>query len=271
MARREPGQPGFHRRTYALLVSYDGGAYKGWQPHPLLPTVCGVLSAAMHRAGVGATPFGASRTDAGVHARAQVASFSTRGPLDLDDLLARLKADLPSTIRVLAAREAPSSFHSHWSSTGKVYRYRVSFAGAGTAWRLPSPRFPYTALDPARLAEALALLEAAPDVSAFATEREHGPAERKLTRARIVDAKPREHLLEFEAAGFGKHLVRHLVGGAVGFAVGAYQRDDLARMLARQAPRPPRADADGLCLFRVLYPAPVDPFPDADRLCPADF
>ena len=52
MARRPPGQPGFHRRTFALLVRYDGGPYKGWQPHPELPTVCGVLSAVLHRAGV---------------------------------------------------------------------------------------------------------------------------------------------------------------------------------------------------------------------------
>ena len=121
MPRRPPGQPGFHRRTYALLVRYDGGPYKGWQPHPQLPTVCGVLSAALHRAGVGATPFGASRTDAGVHARAQVASFTTTQVPDLDALLQRLDADLPSTIRVLAAREADSSFHSHWSSIGKIY------------------------------------------------------------------------------------------------------------------------------------------------------
>ncbi|MGC4114095.1 MAG: Ig-like domain-containing protein [Myxococcales bacterium] len=262
MARRSPGQPGSHRRTFALLVRYDGGAYKGWQPHPELPTVGGVLSASLHRAGIGATPFGASRTDAGVHARAQVASFSTRAPVDPDRLREALNDDLPGTIRILALREADASFHSHWSSIGKVYRYRLSFAGAPASWRLPSERFPYPSLDTARLAEALRLLEAAPDVSAFATEREHGPDQRKLTRARIVDgSSDREFLLEVAAAGFGKHLVRHLVGGALGFAVGAYSHDDLARMLARQAPRPPRADADGLSLHRVLYPEAVESLP----------
>lgn len=264
--RRLPGQAGYHRRTYALLVSYDGGPYKGWQPHPQLPTVGGVLAASLHRAGIGATPFGASRTDAGVHARAQVASLSTQTPFDPDALRDRLNADLPTTLRVLALREAPSSFHSHWSSTGKIYRYRISFGGSPTAWRLPCERFPYSSLDRARLAEALRLLEAAPDVSAFATKGEHGPAERKLTRACVVSAGPRELVLEFAARGFGKHLVRHLVGGAVGFAVGAYSEDDLSRMLARRAPRPPRADADGLTLHRVLYPGELDPFPDVDRL-----
>jgi tRNA pseudouridine38-40 synthase len=222
----------------------------------------------MHRAGVGATPFGASRTDAGVHARAQVASFSTRAAVDPDELRERLNADLPTTLRVLAIREADSSFHSHWSSTGKIYRYRLSFAGAAAAWRLPSARFPYASLDAERLAEALRLLEAAPDVSAFATEREHGPDERKLTRAAIVSATAGEVLLEFAAAGFGKHLVRHLVAGAVGFAVGAYSQDDLSSMLAKRSPRPPRAEAEGLSLHRVLYPEALDPFPDLDRLAP---
>ena len=267
MTRRPPGQPGYHRKTYALLVAYDGGPYKGWQPDPNLPTVAGVLSASVHRAGIGATPFGASRTDAGVHARAQVASFTTRLPVDLEGLKAALDADLPTTIRVLAVREAAPSFHSHWSSTGKVYRYRISFAGAPAAWRLPSPRFPYSGLDLGRLAQALRLLEAAPDVSAFATKSEHGPDERRLTRACLVSASPRELLLELAASGFGKHLVRHLVGGAVGFAVGAYSFADLSQMLARQAPRPPRAEADGLTLHRVLYPEAIDPFPDVDRLC----
>ena len=262
---RRPGQPGFHKRTFALLVRYDVGPYKGWQPHPELPTVCGVLSAALHRAGVGATPFGASRTDAGVHARAQVASFTTTSELELDRLRARLEADLPSTLRVLALREASSSFHAHWSSTGKIYRYRISFRGAPAAWRLPSARFPYSSLDPTRLAAALSFLAAAPDISAFATKGEHGPAQRSLTRAEVATASEDGFVLEFQAAGFGKHLVRHLVGGAVGYAVGAYTEADLAQMLARAVPRPPRADADGLTLHRVLYPADLDPFPDLDQ------
>jgi len=262
----EVNNPGFHRRCFALLVCYDGGPYKGWQPHPELPTVCGVLAAALHRAGVGATPFGASRTDAGVHARAQVASFSTRPAPDLDALVAKLAEDLPQTVQVLAAREATRSFHAHWSSTGKTYRYRISFAGAQAAWRLPAPRYPYSSLDVKLIKEALAVFEAAPDVSAFASAREHGPAVRRLTRARIVSESARELVIEIEAAGFGKHLVRHLVGGAVGFAVGAYSRGELSRMLERKAPRPPRAEADGLTLHRVHYPAEIDPFPDVDRL-----
>ena len=263
---RPAGSPGFHRRAYALLLSYDGGPFKGWQPHPTLPTVGGVLRAALRRAGVRATPFGASRTDAGVHARAQVASFSTRAQPDLTRLKAALAADLPSTVRVLAVREAVSSFHAHWSSSGKVYRYRISFSGQPAAWRLPTPRFPYSSLDPERLAQALDLLARAPDVSALAVDREHSRGARHLDRAAIVSADPAGFCLEFAAPGFGKYLVRHLLGAALGYAVGAYDERNLAAMLAREAPLPPRAEADGLTLFRVQYPAEIDPFPDADAL-----
>lgn len=267
MARRPPGQPGFHRRTFALLVRYDGAPYKGWQPHPQLPTVAGVLAAALHRAGIGATPFGASRTDAGVHARAQVASFGTRAAVDPERLRAALQSDLPSTIEILAVREASTAFHAHWSSIGKVYRYRISFRGEPASWRLPAPpRLPYDRLDPARLAAALDALARAADVSALAVDREHGPAIRRLDEARVLGADAAGAVLEFRAAGFGKYLVRRLVSAVVGHSVGAYSLDDLTAMLERRAPRPPRAEADGLTLHRVLYPPDLDPFPDADLL-----
>jgi tRNA pseudouridine38-40 synthase len=254
-----------------VLFAYDGGPYKGFQPHPALPTVGGVLAAALHRAGVTATPFGASRTDAGVHARAQVASFTSHKALDLQQLRAALAADLPSTVKVLAVREAWTTFHAHWSSTGKTYRYRLSFSGESRAWRLPSDRFPYPALDLARLAEALAVLEGAPDVSALEVEGEHGPSVRRLGRARIHESGPRGTTLEFSAGGFGKYLVRHLVAAAVGYSVGAYDACGLARMLSGADPRPPRAPAEGLCLHRVHYPAETDPFPDLEALVDPSF
>ena len=244
-----------------MLLCYDGGPYKGWQPHPELPTVCGVLAAALHRAGVDATPFGASRTDAGVHARAQVASFTTHAELEVEKVQRALSADLPSTLQLLALREAGSSFHAHWSSIGKVYRYRISFRGGTGAWRLPFLR-----LDLPRLEQALAMLREAPDVSALAAPGEHGPATRRLDRATVLESSAGGVLLEFAAAGFGKHLVRHLVGAAAGFAAGTFDERALSQMIAGQVSRPPRAEADGLTLHQVLYPAELDPFPDVDLL-----
>jgi tRNA pseudouridine38-40 synthase len=254
------------RRSYALLVAYHGGPYKGWQPHPLLPTVGGVLIGALRRAQVHATPFGASRTDAGVHARAQVVSFSSKTALVPEQLRSALNADLPSTLRVLSARVAPKSFHAHWSSVGKIYRYRISFCSEPEAWRLPSPRYPYRSLDPVRLEQALALLLDHGDLRALCLPGERGPRPRPLERARLIEHSARGSTLEFRAKGFGKYMIRHLVCAALGMAVGALEEQDLQSMLRGQAGRPPRAEADGLCLHRVLYPAELDPFPDADSL-----
>jgi len=248
------------RQVYALLVAYDGGPFKGCQPHPELPTVGGVLAASLRRAGIQATPFGASRTDAGVHARGQVASFTSKSGIEPCALYRALNAQLPSSIRVRAARVAHRSFHSHWSSIGKVYRYRLSFCGEPHAWRLPSERFPFTRLELPLLVRALGVILSAEDVSAFCAERE--PAARVIERADVLDFDERGTTLEVKARGFGKHLVRHLVAGAVGVAVGAYSVGELQEMLAGQRPRPPRAQADGLTLHRVLYPPAVDPFAD---------
>lgn len=254
------------RRTYALLLAYDGGPYKGFQPHPALPTVGGVVSAVLHRCGVRATPYGASRTDAGVHARAQVASFHSRADLDPAALCDALRRELPDTIRPLALRPAPKSFHSHWSSVGKVYRYRISFASEARAWRLPGPRFPYSRLDAALLARALDQLQAAPDLGAFCAEGERRPKVRALKRCAILDSDSRGATLEFAGGGFGKHQVRHMVAAAVGVAVEALSLQELGRMISGSMPRPSRAPADGLVLHRVVYPPQLDPFPDLDAL-----
>jgi tRNA pseudouridine38-40 synthase len=254
------------RRAWALLLRYDGNPYKGWQPHPDLPTVGGVVKSALARCGVGATPYGASRTDAGVHARAQVASFSSRADLDPASLLPALNAELPATIRALCLRAAPKSFHAHWSSIGKVYRYRISFSGEGAAWRLPAARFPYSALDAPKLAEALSAIASAPDVSALSGPGDRDSKARAIDEALVIECSPAGATLQFRAAGFGKYLVRHLVGAALGYAVGAYRREELEGILSGALPKPPRADPDGLTLYRVLYPSALDPFPDAERL-----
>lgn len=252
------------KRTYAMLIAYDGGPYKGWQPQPALATAGGVLACALHRAGVRANPFGASRTDAGVHARGQVVSFASRAGLDPRGTWLRLNEELPSTVRVLALRQAERSFHAHWSSCGKLYRYRLSFRPERGAWCLPSSPLRPTPLDPVRLEQALGLIEAAPDVSALSESRDDKA--RKLRRARLLRLDDAGALLEVEAAGFGKYLVRNLVSASVALATGAVTADGLWAILGGRAKRPARAPADALCLYRVLYPPELDPFADADAL-----
>lgn len=107
-------------------MAYDGTDYSGWQIQPGQPTIQGELQAALGRVtGESPLPQGSGRTDAGVHALAQVASFELRAPIPAENLRRALNRTLPAAIRVLLAEPAPAAFHARHSTVAKTYEYRV--------------------------------------------------------------------------------------------------------------------------------------------------
>ena len=111
---------------FRLTLAYDGTPYHGWQVQPGLPTVQGFLSDAIYRAiGERALPQGSGRTDTGVHALGQVASFSLTAPIPPGRLRLALNRCLPPSIRVLTADLVPPTFHARHSAIGKTYEYRI--------------------------------------------------------------------------------------------------------------------------------------------------
>jgi tRNA pseudouridine38-40 synthase len=111
---------------WKLTLAYDGTPYRGWQIQPNLPTVQGLLSDAIHRTtGERVLPQGSGRTDAGVHALAQVASFSLAAPIPAANLHRALNRCLPPSVRVLAVEAVPPDFHARHSALGKTYEYRI--------------------------------------------------------------------------------------------------------------------------------------------------
>lgn len=113
-------------QTWKLTVAYDGTDFQGWQVQPGLPTIQGELQAALGRVtGESPLPQGSGRTDAGVHALAQVASFTLRAPIPAENLHRALNRTLPSAIRVLGATTVPSTFHARHSAVAKTYEYRI--------------------------------------------------------------------------------------------------------------------------------------------------
>jgi len=131
MADRPPNsgphrEPRSKAQTWRLTLAYDGTDFQGWQVQPGLPTIQGELQAALGRV-TGETPLpqGSGRTDAGVHALAQVASFQLFAPIPPDNLLRALNRTLPSSIRISEARTAPGSFHARHSAIAKTYEYRI--------------------------------------------------------------------------------------------------------------------------------------------------
>ena len=107
-------------------MAYDGSDFHGWQVQPGLPTIQGELQAALGRI-TGETPLpqGSGRTDAGVHALAQVASFPLRAPIPPENLHRALNRTLPPSIRISEARTVRSTFHARHSAIAKTYEYRI--------------------------------------------------------------------------------------------------------------------------------------------------
>jgi tRNA pseudouridine38-40 synthase len=113
-------------QTWKLTLAYDGTDFRGWQVQPSEPTIQGELRTALGRV-TGETPLpqGSGRTDAGVHALAQVASFALQAPIPAENLLRALNRTLPSSIRIWEARTARSTFHARHSAMAKTYEYRI--------------------------------------------------------------------------------------------------------------------------------------------------
>ena len=111
---------------WKLTLSYDGTAFRGWQVQPGLPTVQGTLATALAQiSGETVLPQGSGRTDSGVHALGQVASFSLAAPLPPENLLRALNRTLPPSIRALSAEIAAPGFHARHSARSKTYEYRL--------------------------------------------------------------------------------------------------------------------------------------------------
>ena len=111
---------------WKCILTYDGTPYNGWQIQPSLPTVQGTFAAAIHHVtGERVLPQGSGRTDTGVHALAQVASFSLTVPIPASNLQRALNRALPHSIRVLLIEEAEPGFHARHSARRKTYEYRI--------------------------------------------------------------------------------------------------------------------------------------------------
>ena len=111
---------------WKLILTYDGTPYNGWQVQPNLPTVQGTLAEAIHRiTGETVLPQGSGRTDTGVHALAQVATFSLTVPIPAANLHRALNRALPASIRVLSVEAVPEDFHARHSALRKTYEYRI--------------------------------------------------------------------------------------------------------------------------------------------------
>ncbi len=251
------------RRRYALRLAYDGGCFRGFQRQPGLPSVQAALEDALRAAGVDARLAVAARTDAGVHAVAQVVSFSTRTDLDPEALRRAVNGATPDGLVCLEARRVAPSFHARATALSRTYVYLVGApppaALAGYAWSLPDARaFPGSPapLDAGAMRAALAHAAGEHDFRAFARPGEQRGTVRTITRAEIVSAAWAPlHAFVLEGRGFLRAMVRNLVGTAVTAGLGLAPPEIVRDLLAAGGRyRGVRAPGWGLTLAAVAYP-----------------
>jgi tRNA pseudouridine38-40 synthase len=249
-------------RNLRLTLAYDGSEFSGWQVQPDTATIQGTLASAIGRiTGEKVLPQGSGRTDAGVHALAQVATFSTESSVPAANFVKALNDILPPSIRILEVGEVAAEFHARKSAKAKTYRYRMHRAPicspflARYVWHFPYP------LDEEAMTNAAASVIGEHDFTSFAAvDPERGREENEVSNVRTVINSAwvrdgEEFIYTVRGTGFLHHMVRNLVGTFVLVGKRTLGAEDLPRILAarNRAAAGPTAPAGGLCLVAVEY------------------
>jgi tRNA pseudouridine38-40 synthase len=249
-------------RNLKLILSYDGSGFAGWQVQPDAVTVQGTLASAIGRiTGEKVLPQASGRTDAGVHAMAQVVTFLTESSVPTANFVKALNDVLPASVRVLEVEEAAPDFHARHSAWGKTYRYRIYRAAicppflARYVWHYPYP------LDEGSMGRAASRVEGEHDFTSFAAvDPERGREDAPVSSVRRIfsstwQSQGDELVYTVEGSGFLHHMVRNLVGTFILVGKATLQVEDLTRILEvrDRSAAGATAPASGLYLVHVAY------------------
>lgn len=259
-------------RTLKLVLAYDGSEFSGWQVQPDAVTIQGTLASAIGRVtGEKVLPQASGRTDAGVHALAQVVTFATESPMPARNLVKALNDILPPSIRVIESIDAPPEFHARKSAHAKTYRYRI-YRGpicspflARYVWHYPYP------LDYEAMQAAAGLIIGEHDFTSFAavdSERSRkdetisdvssggfSNVRRILASSWELGSEEQELVYTVRGSGFLHHMVRNLVGTFVLVGKGTLKPENVTGILAarNRSAAGATAPASGLYLVSVEY------------------
>ena len=269
-------------RNWKLTLAYDGTDFSGWQIQPGERTIQGELQAALGRiVGESPLPQGSGRTDAGVHALAQVASFQIQAPIPPSNLVRALNRTLPGSLPILDAQIAPDTFHARHSAVAKTYEYRVLPVEPAAQQICPPflSRYVYAyswRVDLAALNSAATAFLGEHDFRSFAvTDPDLAARASDSAEESAIQTQPRTairtiyssawqeqstdgyHLLVYRVRGNGflHHMVRNLVGTMLDVARGFMRIEEIPVILTAcdRALAGPTAPARGLFLHSVEY------------------
>ena len=245
------------QQTFKIVIEYDGSAFHGWQRQKDDRTVQEAIESAlavMTREPV--CVIGSGRTDAGVHALGQVASFKTGSRLDAHAFFNGLNSLLPDDVVIRACERMPDNFHARFDVTSKHYRYHIlnraiaPAVGRQFVWHIRK------GLDVAAMVQAAGSLVGTHDFSAFegtGSPREHSV--RTVTQSELTDSGAGNLIYDIQANGFLRFMVRNIVGTLVAVGLGKMAADAVVAILQSKdrsragATAPPH----GLFLMDVTY------------------
>jgi tRNA pseudouridine38-40 synthase len=225
-------------RNFKIVLAYDGSDFAGWQVQPDSATVQGTLASAIGRVtGEKVLPQGSGRTDAGVHAFAQVATCALESSIPAENLLKALNDLLPLSVRVFEVSEVPLDFHARKSARAKTYRFRI-YRGAicqpflaRYVWHHPYP------LDENAMQQAATLVIGEHDFTSFAAvDPERGKREDGVSNVRCISEsswrrEDEELVYTVRGNGFLHHMVRNLVGTFILVGKGSLRPEDITNIL----------------------------------------
>jgi tRNA pseudouridine38-40 synthase len=244
---------------YKITIEYDGGPFVGWQRQDSGPSVQAALEDAVFAfTAERVTVHGAGRTDAGVHARGQVAHFDLAREQPLESVRGALNFHVkPQPIAVPTVELAPEGFHARFSATARRYRYRIlnrrspAALDRGQVWHVPVP------LDTDAMVRAARRLLGRHDFNSFRSAQCQAPSSLRTLDLLEVHRQGEEIAIEAGARSFLHNQVRILVGTLQLVGRGQWSEADVAEALAaRDRTRAgPTAPPIGLCLMEVRYDA----------------
>jgi len=241
-------------KNYKLILSYDGTDFHGWQRQPKKRTVQGTLEDSLTQITqkkINIT--GAGRTDAGVHAQAQVANFKAILSMEDDELFRALNSLLPQDVRVTSLERTDLDFHARKMAKSKIYQYRIVNSTNISPFIMRYVLHWPSALkvQPMRKAAPLFIREA--DFTSFSSNRLLDPV-RKVTRSEL-HKKGNEIIYTVEANGFLRYMVRTMAGTLLEVGKGKLLPEQIEALFRKKerSLASPTAPAKGLCLIKVNY------------------
>lgn len=243
-------------RTYKLTIAYDGSRFRGWQRQPDTDlTVQGMMEKKISElAGYPVEVQGSGRTDGGVHAVGQTASFSLSGKVEEKKFQEQLNQMLPEDIRVLQMELVKNSFHARYSACGKCYEYSIDIGERPNVFsRKYTFHYPRM-LNVEDMRKAASMLVGTHDFAGFTDRVDEHSTRRRIYAIRITEEK-NQIRIQYRGSGFMYHMVRILTGTLLEVGTGERSPESILQILEHgvRAEAGFLAPASGLCMKHVFY------------------